>query len=89
MPAFLQHPVVRSCAGGILDLLFPPRCHACHAGLPGHHQGQLCTCCREQVIFLAAPLCICCGRPFEEGLGPADRWCGDCLRSRPPFDSAR
>jgi ComF family protein len=89
MPAFLYDSVMRRCAGGILDLLFPPRCHACHAGLPAHRQPQLCSGCREQVIFLSAPLCVCCGRQLQELPGPADRLCGDCLHSRPPFDSAR
>lgn len=89
MPAFLHRPVLRSCADGILDLLFPPRCHACHAALTGHQHLPLCAGCLEQVIFISTPLCVCCGRQLQEGPGSVDRWCGDCLRTQPPFDSAR
>jgi predicted amidophosphoribosyltransferase len=47
---------------------------------------QLCAECWRHIHFLSAPLCQCCGYPFEfaiEGL------CGDCLRDMPDYDSHR
>lgn len=37
----------------------------------------------------SGPYCRCCGRSLATGPGLAERLCGDCLRTPPPFDSAR
>jgi ComF family protein len=78
-----------SFVGGMLALLFPPRCHTCRIAGPSHPDRQLCPHCLDQVIPYSGPYCRCCGRSLATGTGPDERLCGDCLRTPPPFDSAR
>ncbi len=72
----------------LLDILFPPLCHACKAFIPCAGAVHLCAACRERMIPLGSPLCPCCGRPFatQEGI---DHPCGYCLTARPPYRAAR
>jgi ComF family protein len=60
-------------AGGLLDLIFPPRCVGCRR--PG---SDLCPGCRQLLRWQPGPLCPGCGRPA----GPDGR-CGDCRQA--PF----
>lgn len=89
MTLSLKWPVLRKLADGVLDLLFPPRCQACHVDLPRQFGGVICRDCLDRVSFLASPLCSCCGQPLPPEAGIADRFCGECLLDRPAFDSAR
>jgi ComF family protein len=70
----------------VLDILIPPRCLRC--GGITDTAGALCATCWEGVTFLGAPLCACCGHPFELDPGP-EALCGACVSKRPKYDRAR
>ena len=75
----------------VLDVVLPPRCLAC--GDTVMRQGSLCGPCWGGLRFISAPLCACCGLPFEVDPGPESDGsgvlCGACVRRQPTFDSAR
>lgn len=73
---------------GLADLVFPPRCVSCDAGLDGNTGSGLCGRCLGQIALIRSPLCPVCGTPFESA-EDGDRLCGACLVRRPPFASAR
>lgn len=65
----------------VLDLVFPPRCPSCGAGVGRH--GGLCGECWSGLAIPAEPWCAACQRPFGEG-GPAEgAICAPCL-AHPP-----
>lgn len=70
----------------LLDLLLPPRCLGCGA-IVGD-AAALCAGCWSRLAFIEAPLCVCCGRPFEFALGEA-ALCGTCSKARPLYERAR
>lgn len=70
----------------ILNLFFPPQCLICDSILPKH--GTLCTDCWNDVPFISAPICACCGLPLEFAVD-ANTLCGECLREHPPYSRAR
>lgn len=70
----------------VLDALLPPRCLKCTIVVDA--VGTLCPTCWADVAFITAPLCACCGLPFEFDMG-ADALCGACARERPVFERAR
>lgn len=69
-----------------LDAVLPQRCLAC--GETVDEVGALCAVCWGKLTFLGAPLCACCGYPFEYGV-PETTLCGACTRAHPAFDRAR
>lgn len=73
-------------ANRALDVILPPRCLACGAGVG--EQGTLCPDCWAAIDFLAPPLCARCGYPFEIETGGAEL-CAACLARPPVFDRAR
>ncbi|HVI51369.1 MAG TPA: ComF family protein [Candidatus Sulfotelmatobacter sp.] len=70
----------------LLDVLIPPRCLKC--GGIVDTPGALCPSCWEAVNFITAPLCACCGTPFDIDLGP-DTLCVACIEKHPRFHRAR
>jgi ComF family protein len=48
----------------------------------------LCGTCNHLIQWISAPLCTCCGRPFDAPLG-VDHRCGDCREDPGGFDRAR
>lgn len=70
----------------LLDALWPARCMACEA--PVGQAGHLCPDCWKKLDFIEAPLCACCGLPFDFDLGP-DALCGACLKEPPAYDAGR
>lgn len=83
--------LARRVAGVALDAVLPPQCLGCgtSVGAPG----TLCAACWDKMVWIAPPLCACCGLPFEfdpgfPGAGEAPL-CGGCIRVRPDFDRAR
>src|SRR5579885_1392770 len=75
--------------GRLVDLLLPPRCVSCGAGLgEGAGGGALCAGCWSAVDFLSPPFCERCGYPFELDLGP-DALCPACRAAPPVFDRGR
>jgi ComF family protein len=71
----------------VLDAVLPPQCLACDAVTA--EPGGLCPACWEAATFLSAPMCACCGYPFELGAAEGAGLCGACLRQAPGFDRAR
>ncbi|WP_372398012.1 ComF family protein [Azospirillum sp. HJ39] len=79
----------RSAAGAaslLLNALLPPRCLSCGEGVD--RQGGLCARCWTGLTFIAAPLCACCGLPFEYEAEQGSL-CASCLADPPPFARAR
>ncbi len=77
-------------SGRLIDVLLPPRCFDCGAGVA--EQGDLCGDCWSALNFISAPQCALCGYPFEYTRADHDHGeglCGGCLRRRPVFDIAR
>ena len=72
----------------LLDIVFPPLCHACRAFIPGGGRLHLCPACRRAVRAISSPLCTICGVPFLTP-GGIDHPCGSCLISPPRYSSAR
>lgn len=80
----------QSMSGRVVDVLLPPRCFDCGAGVA--EQGDLCGDCWSKLTFISAPHCAVCGFPFEYSSGNHDTGaglCGSCLRRQPVFDMAR
>ena len=78
--------LARGLSGLALNALLPPRCLVC--GVTVDAPGALCGACWEEVDFLSAPQCACCGLPFAYELG-AGALCGACSQERPVFERAR
>ncbi|RED47651.1 ComF family protein [Aestuariispira insulae] len=76
----------RKLIGQAVNLILPHRCIACEEILSD--KNALCTNCWNQMTFIGAPLCHCCGYPFEIGEA-GDNLCNSCLDRRPTFDQAR
>jgi ComF family protein len=72
----------------LLDIIFPPRCHACRAFIPQGGELHLCTVCQGELHLISSPLCTHCGTPFATPDG-MDHPCGDCLTSPPRYTAAR
>ncbi len=70
-----------------LDILFPPRCHACKAFIPDAGAIHLCTACLEACTLICSPLCKTCGVPFLTA--GDDHLCGVCITEPPRFTAAR
>jgi len=69
-----------------VDVVLPPRCLA--SGDIVSEQGMVAPAAWGALSFIGAPLCSCCGFPFEfETEGEA--LCGSCLHEKPPFAAAR
>jgi ComF family protein len=72
----------------MLDLLLPPVCPCCDAGV--NRQGQLCMACFGQTNFVGDPRCARCGVPFASALqAGTDGLCPACIEAPPLFRQAR
>ncbi len=72
----------------ILDLLYPPRCHACGDTVQAVAELMLCQACLAELTFIRSPLCPCCGKELALS-GNEDHFCAACLKKTPDFDRAR
>ncbi len=72
----------------LLDIVFPPLCHACRAFIPGAGRLHLCPACRGEITPIVSPLCTICGVPFLTP-GGIDHPCGPCIISHPRYSAAR
>ena len=71
-----------------LNLLLPPRCLTCEAGVEA--PGQLCAACFRATGFVTEPCCHRCGRPFgHAGQGGRTMECWQCVAEPPPWRQAR
>ncbi len=67
----------------LIDLVFPPRCPLCGAGL-AQHTG-LCAACWGDLAIPGQPACTSCQRPFA-GHTAAGLVCAPCLAEPPRHD---
>jgi ComF family protein len=87
---------LRLLAGGLLDLVYPPRCLVCEQ----YDSPALCERCSDAFAALPDPVCAICGRPVEpEQSGPCrtcdaqresfgENWAFDNARSAGIFEGA-
>jgi len=68
-----------------LDILLPPRCYACGAGVS--RQGELCGPCWRELTFITAPACARCGYPFDYPVA-GEGLCAACQARSPAYDRA-
>lgn len=73
----------------LLHILFPPCCCACGQPLVDSDDRTWCRPCLSRVVFIRSPLCPVCGMEVCSDAGDHDRCCRNCLKRRPPFDTAR
>lgn len=67
----------------IVDLVFPPRCPLCGAGLSA--QTGLCAACWSELAIPGEPACALCQRPFDDGVADG-AICAPCLAKPPRHD---
>ena len=78
---------LRRIGRGMLDVLLPPQCLACDAGVD--QPGSLCAACFGQFTFITRPYCHVCSLPFEIAVLDDEVMCGACMKDRPAFRRAR
>ncbi|MCB9996448.1 MAG: ComF family protein [Rhodospirillales bacterium] len=76
----------KSCFWTVVDAILPPRCLV--TGDIVDRQGTVSPAAWRDLRFIAAPLCACCGIPFEFEVSGESR-CAKCLSDPPPYQSAR
>ncbi len=69
-----------------LDMLYPPRCPACHQPVEAH--GTVCRECFAKLHVISEPHCACCGVPFTMDMGEG-ALCASCIAHPPVFSTAR
>jgi ComF family protein len=77
---------VKAILSGVIDAVLPPRCAL--SGEVVDKQGMLSPHVWAQLRFIADPLCLCCGYPFEFEIEKG-AMCGACLGDPPSFSMAR
>ncbi|BBC73080.1 amidophosphoribosyltransferase [Altererythrobacter sp. B11] len=68
----------------LIDLLYPPRCPACGAGIAA--QDGLCALCWGELAIPGEPACARCQRPFASDSLGEGAICAPCLASPPRHD---
>lgn len=73
----------------LIDFILPPRCVV--SGTIVDRQGMMAPEAWQALEFIGAPLCACCGVPFDFDIGLEGDYmlCIDCLDKHPPFETAR
>lgn len=77
---------LRRMALAALDTLLPPRCLG--SGKIVDAPGMLDAGFWQELAFVSAPACTCCGLPFSFGLAEGSL-CAACIDTPPDFDMAR
>lgn len=75
---------------GLIDIIYPPRCHICMAFLHDRPDKDtyLCSGCFNSFREITGPLCTICGIPFKSRV-EEDHLCEKCLLKRPWYDEMR
>jgi ComF family protein len=85
-----QHPDMRTAAilresvAPLVDLLYPPRCPVCGAGIA--QQDGLCAVCWGELAIPGEPACALCQRPFGSDAAEQNTICAPCLAHPPRHD---
>ena len=66
-----------------LDTILPPRCIKCGKVLNG--ENGLCPDCFNEINFISAPYCKCCGKPFHDLTDSGQMICGKCANENKPL----
>lgn len=74
---------LKELGNAFVDLLFPPRCVACHRLGP-----WLCPQCRREIEVIQPPVCLHCGQPLDEGVAPGAK-CARCQSASSALDGLR
>jgi len=82
-PAMTSASLLGRALAPVVDLVFPPRCPLCGAGISA--QTGLCVDCWSSLTIPGSPCCGSCGRPFSDGI-PDGATCGPCLAQPPRHD---
>ena len=89
--AVMQNMVMDIFHNGILDIIYPPRCHICRKFLRTDRIRKdrktlpICRACLNNFSEITSPHCPVCSRPFDTAIGD-DHPCEGCLRHRPLYD---
>ena len=75
--------MLRQALAPVIDLVYPPRCPLCGAGLAT--QEGLCGACWAELAIPGEPACATCQRPFGRGI-PDGSICAPCLANPPRHD---
>ena len=75
--------MLRQALAPVIDLVYPPRCPLCGAGLAT--QEGLCGACWGELAIPGEPACAACQRPFGQGI-PDGAICAPCLANPPRHD---
>ena len=68
----------------VVDLVFPPRCPLCGAGLAA--QDGLCAACWSELAIPGEPCCARCQRPIASDAAQDGTMCAPCLATPPRHD---
>lgn len=71
----------------VFDLILPPRCLV--SGEEVERTNMVSPLVWEQLEFISAPLCACCGIPFSYENDVRGVLCVSCISERPSYDMAR
>lgn len=75
---------LRESVAPLVDLVFPPRCPVCGAGIA--QQDGLCAACWSDLVIPGEPACAACQRPLASGSVAGEAICGPCLALPPRHD---
>nr|WP_228766274.1 ComF family protein [Pelagerythrobacter aerophilus] len=75
---------LRESIAPLVDLIFPPRCPVCGAGIA--QQAGLCASCWSELVIPGEPACAACQRPFASESMAGDAICAPCMAQPPRHD---
>lgn len=75
---------LRDSIAPLVDLVFPPRCPVCGAGIA--QQDGLCAPCWSDLVIPGEPACAACQRPFASESAAEGAICAPCLAEPPRHD---
>lgn len=82
-------PALRGLLDSLLGFFLPRSCAGCQKQWLTSTGVSWCPSCLDRLPWLQSPICPCCGVPFTDSPSAPDHLCGDCLRSRFHFETAR
>ncbi|MEE2861843.1 MAG: double zinc ribbon domain-containing protein [Pseudomonadota bacterium] len=87
----LEHRVLSGAMKAALQVLYPPQCLSCGAGVGDTGGVHLCAECWPEARFITGACCDCCGIPLpDDGSGQEEVLvCDDCLAAVRPWSRGR
>lgn len=81
-------PLVKSWLNAGIGFVYPEVCQLCGTQRATPGECFVCGACRERIRHIRAPVCRCCGLPFQ-GQITTEFECHHCRETKPHFDFAR